>query len=86
MTIYIDDMTITRVITKTKYWDSKKKKSIPYKKPVITREFIGKVDPVDLEGFLKEVFFNCDKEYQAGWNSDWNVQIEIKANFNKEIF
>ena len=86
MTLFADNMTITRITTKRKYYNQKKKKTVLYKKPVVERELVCTAEPYDLEGLMKEIFFNCDKEYEKGWNGDVNVELEVKVNVRKEIW
>ena len=83
MTIFANNMKITRVNTRKRYWNKKKQKYVDLKKPIVEREYIGTCDPYDIENFLKNLFFHLDQEVEKGYGYNDRVHLEITADFNK---
>jgi|TARA_R100000084_G_scaffold102787_1_gene58557 hypothetical protein len=86
MTIFANNMKITRVNTRKRYWNKKKQKYVDLKKPIVEREYIGTCDPYDIENFLKNLFFHLDQEVEKGYGYNDRVHLEITADFNKENY
>ncbi len=86
MTIFANNMKITRVNTRKRYWNKKQQKYVDLKKPTVEREYIGTCEPYDLESYLKTLFFHLDQEGEKGYGANDNVHLEITADFNKEIY
>lgn len=84
MTIFANNMKITRVNTRKRYWNKKKQKYVDLKKPTQEREYIGTCQPYDIENFLKNLFFNLDQEAEKGYGYNDRVHLEITADFYKE--
>ena len=84
MTIFVNNMKITRVNTRKRYWNKKQQKYVDLKKPIV--EDIGKFEPYDLENYLKTIFFHLDAEGEKGYGANDIVHLEITANFDKEIY
>ena len=86
MTIFANNMKITRVNTRKRYWNKKKQKNVDLKKPIVEREYIGTCNPYDIENFLKNLFFHLDQEVEKGYGYNDRVHLEITADFNKENY
>ena len=86
MTIFANNMKITRVNTRKRYWNKKKQKYVDLKKPIVEREYIGTCNPYDIENFLKNLFFHLDQEVEKGYGYNDRVHLEITADFNKENY
>jgi hypothetical protein len=86
MTIFANNMKITRVNTRKRYWNKKKQKYVDLKKPIVEREYIGTCEPYDIENFLKNLFFHLDQEVEKGYGYNDRVHLEITADFNKENY
>jgi hypothetical protein len=66
MTIYADNLAITRITTSVHYWDQKRKKRVKYKKPKVVRQEVYRGEPYDLTGgghgkVQLEIKFNVEK-------------------------
>ena len=86
MTIFANNMKITRVNTRKRYWNKKKQKYLDLKRPIVEREYIGTCEPYDIENFLKNLFFHLDQEVEKGYGYNDRVHLEITADFNKENY
>jgi hypothetical protein len=86
MTIFANNMKITRVNTRKRYWNKKKQKYVDLKRPIVEREYIGTCEPYDIENFLKNLFFHLDQEVEKGYGYNDRVHLEITADFNKENY
>ena len=86
MTIFANNMKITRVNTRKRYWNKKKQKYVDLKRPIVEREYIGTCEPYDIENFLKNLFFHLDQEVEKGYGYNDRVYLEITADFNKENY
>ena len=86
MTIFANNMKITRVNTRKRYWNKKKQKYVDLKRPIVEREYIGTCNPYDIENFLKNLFFHLDQEVEKGYGYNDRVHLEITADFNKENY
>ena len=84
MTIFVNKMKITRVNTRTRYWNKKQQKYLDPKKPIVEREEVGTCEPYDLENYMKTLFFHLDQEVEKGYGYNDRVHLEVSGNFNKE--
>jgi hypothetical protein len=85
MTIYADNLAITRITTSVHYWDQKRKKRVKYKKPKVVRQEVYRGEPYDLTDTLREILFAVDRQYDTG-GGHGKVQLEIKFNVEKSVF